>query len=229
MAFNPPSSSLGQLQGVPFSSAIDAAPDLKQIYDDFDKTPDGRNDPNKCKALLKFPDGTIFWSSKMAIDADGPAAGPGRRSGTQLDPGSGQDDTTFHYPGTNKGLASEVVPFIVLPGGSFGSKTDLAIGDMAIVIFGDKIAAAICGDLGPTKKIGEGSIRIHEHVHPPAPDPCIRNNQGFCHKIHNVSIDEDVLFFAFPGSSIVRGLTQETIETQVKEKAFALYNKLRGV
>jgi glycosyl hydrolase group 75 (putative chitosanase) len=229
MAFNPPSSSLGQLQGVPFSSAIDAAPDLKQIYDDFDKTPDGKNDPNKCKALLKFPNGTIFWSSKMAIDADGPAAGPDRRSGTQLDPGSGQDDTTFHYPGTNKGLASEVVPFIVLPGGSFGSKTGLAIGDMAIVIFGDKIAAAICGDLGPTKKIGEGSIRIHEHVHPPAPDPCIRNDQGFCRRIHNVSIDEDVLFFAFPGSSIVSGLTQETIETKVKEKAFALYNKLRGV
>jgi hypothetical protein len=229
MAFNPPSSSLGQVEGVPFSKAVNAAPDVKQIFDDFDKTSAGKNDPSKCKALLKFPDGTIFWSSKMAIDADGPAADSGRGSGTQLDPGSGQDDTTFHYPGTKNGLASEIVPYIVLPLGSFRSKTGLAIGDMAIVIFGDKIAAAICGDLGPAKKIGEGSIRVHEHLHPPAPDPCARNNQGFCRRIINVSIDEDVLFFVFPGSSIVSGLTQETIETMVKGNAFALYNKLRGV
>jgi hypothetical protein len=96
------------------------------------------------------------------------------------------------------------------------------------VIFGDTITAAICGDLGPAKKIGEGSIRVHEHLHPPAPDPCIRNNQGFCRRIINVSIDEDVLFCAFPGSSIAGELSQETIETKLKEKAFALYNKLRG-
>src|ERR1700738_890438 len=130
MEFNPPSSSLGQLQGVPFSKAIDAAPDLKQIYDDFDKTPDGKNDPNKCQALLKFPDGAIFWSSKMAIDADGPAAGPGRLCGSKLDIDFGQDDTTYHFPGTNNGLPSELIPYIVLPGGTFRSNTGVAMGDM---------------------------------------------------------------------------------------------------
>jgi len=228
MQFNPPSRSLGLLQGVSFADAIDAAPDLKKTFDDFDKTPGGKSDPNNCKALLRFPDGTIFWSSKMAIDADGPAAGPGRKSGVQLDPDSGQSDTSFHYPNTSKGLASELVPYIVLPLGSFRSKTALHVGDMAIVIFGDKITGAICGDLGPPNKIGEGSIRTHEHIHPPAPDPCIRDADGFCKRIHNVGIAEDVLFFAFPGSAIDGDLDQSTIEAKTHEKAIALYNKLRA-
>jgi hypothetical protein len=229
MAFNPPPASLAQLTGVPFNNAVNTAASLKAIFDAFDHTAAGSSDPNKCKALLKFPGGAIFWSSKMAIDADGPAAGAGRRSGTQLDPGTGQDGTSFHYPNTTIGLSSEVVPYIVLPGGSFRSSTGLALGDMAVVIYKDKITAAICGDMGPTKKIGEGSIRVHEHLHPPAPDPCIRDTQGFCRRIHNVSIDEDVLFFVFPGSAITAGLTQSTIEAKVTAKALHLYNTLRGV
>src|SRR2546428_731283 len=70
----------------------------KKRYDQFDKS--GTKDPNLCKALLQFPDhGAVFWSSKMAIDADGPPAGPGRPNGKQLDPGSGQNGTSFQLPG----------------------------------------------------------------------------------------------------------------------------------
>ena len=121
----------------------------------------------------------------MAIDADGPAAGVGRLSGSQLDPGTGQNDTTLHFCDTAQGLPSEAVPYIVLPGATFRSNTGLTIGDVALVIFKDKIAAAICGDIGPSKKIGEGSIRLHEALHPPAPDPCsLRQPDGSC----NVSL-----------------------------------------
>jgi Fungal chitosanase of glycosyl hydrolase group 75 len=228
-SFTPPDVSAALCENVPFQSASDTAIDNKAAFDAFDQTPEGQNDSSRCKALLAFPDGTIFWSSKMAIDADGPAAGVGRLSGSQLDPDSGQNDTTFHFCDTDQGLPSEAVPYIVLPGGTFRTNTGLAIGDVALIIFKDKIAAAICGDIGPSKKIGEGSIRLHEALHPPAPDPCsLRQPDGSCERILNDSIEEDVLFFVFPNSSFGEELTVSNLETLVNERAFALYNKFRG-
>jgi Fungal chitosanase of glycosyl hydrolase group 75 len=214
---------------VPFDTATDTAEENKAAFDAFDETSAGQKDPNQCKALLAFPDAQIFWSSKMAIDADGPAAGDGYRTGSQLDPDSGQDDTTFHFPGTTDGLPSEGLPYIVLPGGSFKKNTGLAVGDVAVVIFGDKITAAICGDVGPAKKIGEGSIRLHEALHPPAPDPCsLRQPDGSCKPVLNASIEEDVLFFVFPDSGFGEELTPASLEALVKERAYSLFNKLRG-
>src|SRR2546430_17029765 len=75
-SFEPPDLSAGQCEGVPFDSASDTATDNKAAFDAFDETPAGKRDPSRCKALLAFVVGSIFWSSKMAIDADGPAAGP---------------------------------------------------------------------------------------------------------------------------------------------------------
>jgi Fungal chitosanase of glycosyl hydrolase group 75 len=228
-SFTAPKASAGLCENVPFDSASDTAIDNKAAFDAFDQRPQGKNDPSQCKALLAFPDGTIFWSSKMAIDADGPAAGAGRLSGSQLDPDTGQNDTTLHFPDTNEGLPSEAVPYIVLPGATFRSNTGLTIGDVALVIFKDKIAAAVCGDIGPSKKIGEGSIRLHEGLHPPAPDPCsLRQPDGSCKRILNASIEEDVLFFVFPNSSFGEELRVSNLETLVNERAFALYNKFRG-
>jgi hypothetical protein len=228
-SFKPPSASASQCDGVPFADAINVAQENKEMFDDFDRTR-AKNDPSKCKAILKFPDGTIFWSSKMAIDADGPVAGPNRLSGSQLDIDSGQDDTSFHFPGSGKGLPSEIIPYIVLPGGTFRKNTGLAFGDVATVIFKDKATAAICGDMGPQKKIGEGSIRLHEALHPPAPDPCsLRNPDGSCKRILNASIEEDVLFLVYPGSAFDDDFTLQNLEAKVKERAFTLFNKLRGV
>ena len=131
MAFKPPPASAGQCNGIPFEDGENVAVENKAAFDAFDKTPKGKNDPSKCKALLAFPgNAAIFWSSKMAICADGPAAGPGRRSGSELDPGPGQDDTKLHFS-NGKGLPSETIPYIVLPGGSFRSNTGLAFGDVA--------------------------------------------------------------------------------------------------
>src|SRR4029450_103370 len=169
--------------GVPFDAAVNFAPEAKRRYDEFDRTPRNR-DPSKCKALLAFL-GTgdeiqaVFWSAKMSIDADGPAAGPGHKKGKDLDP-TGQNVTTFRFS-NGKSLPAEAVPYIVLPqneaeDGSFDPK--VAIGDVAIVIFKDMITAAICGDLGPVKKIGEASIRVHEALQPACPDPCRRVGDG---------------------------------------------------
>src|SRR5437762_7882128 len=127
-SFTAPEASAGLCEDVPFDSASDTAIDNKAAFDSFDQTPHGNNDPSRCKALLAFPDGTIFWSSKMAIDADGPAAGVGRLSGSQLDPDSGQNDTSFRFCDTDQALPSEAVSYIVLPGATFRSNTGLALG-----------------------------------------------------------------------------------------------------
>jgi hypothetical protein len=226
--FQPPEASAGQCSGLPFDQAADIAQEIKAVFDEFDETPAGQNDPSKCKALLQFANGTIFWSSKMAIDADGPAAGPGRLAGSQLDPDSGKDDTSLHFP-DGSGLPSETMLYLVLPGGPFRKVTNLALGDVAAVVYGNKITAAICGDIGPARKIGEGSIRLHEAIHPPAPDPCSRRQaDGSCKRILNASIEEDVLFFVFPESGFGDDLAPETLEANVKERALSLFNKLRG-
>jgi hypothetical protein len=228
MSYTPPPSSAVLVQGIPFESAKDIAQSCKRLFDAADQGPHNR-DLSRCKALLLLPDGTVFWSSKMAIDADGPAADSGRLSGSRLDPPDGQDDTSYHYPDNGLGLAAEVVPYIVLPGGTFGKDTGLELGDMAVVIFGDKMAAAVAGDIGPVKKIGEGSIRLHELLHPPAPDPCIsRDANNNCQKVRNASIGEDVLFFVFPGSAFASGLDQSNVESEVSMRAMNLFIKLSG-
>jgi Fungal chitosanase of glycosyl hydrolase group 75 len=238
MPFKPPAASKRQLGGVPFERAVDFAVAAKKKFDAADRKP-GNRDPSRCRALLKFPDsgdqkGAVFWSSKMAIDADGPSAGPGRLKGRELDPSDGQNDTTFHFS-DGRGLPSEAVAYIVVPEREPGSKYTfdpaVGIGDIAVVIFKDKIAAAICGDIGPSSKIGEASIRIHEVLQQQGcPDPCTkRNDKGFCQRARNASVAQDVLYFVFPGSAFARGeLTFDNINTKVKERAFALYNKLRG-
>lgn len=238
MSFKPPEDSVIQLTGIDFETAVETASDAKDRFDKFDQNPKN-TDKSRCKALLKFPDGTIFWSSKMSIDADGPAAGAGRLKGSELDPfpgddgkPEGRDDTSYEFSGGGS-FPSETVPYIVLPHDPGDTNTpfhpDLKLGDVAIVIYADKITSAICGDIGPARKIGEASIRVHEALHPPAPDPCKkRDSSGFCRLILNASIEEDVLFFVFPNSRMT-GLAPDTIETRIKENAYRRYNFLRNI
>ncbi len=232
MSFIPPSKSAALVDGIPFEDAIDTAVVAKKRYDQFDKS--GTKDPNLCKALLQFPDhGAVFWSSKMAIDADGPAAGPGRPNGKQLDPGSGQNGTSFQLPGGGS-LPSETVRYLVLSEDVHDNKEafhpDLALGDVAVIIYKDKMTTAICGDMGPVVKIGEASIATHMGLKGAAPDPCHRDSNGNCTVIHDSSIEQDVLFFVFPHSEASLGsdLTLENLNDRVQELAEGLFNKLRG-
>jgi Fungal chitosanase of glycosyl hydrolase group 75 len=239
MDFTPPTASKEQLTGVPFDSAeasdVEAA--AKERYDAFD-TP-ANKDPNTCKGLFHFEDGTVFWSSKMGVDADGPAApdDPRRRNGKQMDPGAGQNGTSFHLPQGRGDLPSEVVPYLVLPmnaqkNGPF--HPNLHLGDVAVVIYKGVKTAAICGDIGPLNKIGEGSIALHEQLGPAAPDPCKNHRDpttGFCQRIFDSSIEEDVLFFVFPGSAFDDDLELSDLtgtDNELRDRAFGLYDKLRG-
>lgn len=54
-------------------------------------------------------------------------------------------------------------PFIVIPGG-FRQAENVQIGDYAIVIHGDVIYPAIVGDVGPSDKAGEASLRLAKEI-----------------------------------------------------------------
>jgi hypothetical protein len=54
-------------------------------------------------------------------------------------------------------------PYIVLPMG-LGKTDGGKVGDYALVIFGDRIFPAIVGDIGPSDKAGEASLRIAKEI-----------------------------------------------------------------
>jgi len=155
------------------------------------------------------------------------------RSGVlEFKDGSGQNGTSFHLP-DGSFLSSEAVRYVVLPEDLHDNKQpfhpDLALGDVAVVIYKDKMTTAICGDMGPVVKIGEGSIATHVGLKGAAPDPCKRDSpDGPCKRIHDSSIEQDVLFFVFPHSALGGELTASNLEAKVKERASALFDKLRG-
>src|SRR5437762_801071 len=234
MSFKPPPTSAAFVDGVAFADATDTAIAAKKRYDQFDKS--GTKDPNMCKALLQFPDhGAVFWSSKMAVDADGPAAGPGLKNGKELDPANGRLGTSFHLTPNGGFLPSEAIRYVVLPEDIVDNKKpfhpDLALGDVAVVIYKNKLTTAICGDMGPVIKIGEGSIATHLGLKGAAPDPCRRDTpDGPCRIIHDSSIEQDVLFFVFPHSASQLGgdLTIENLNARVEELAKQLFASLSG-
>jgi glycosyl hydrolase group 75 (putative chitosanase) len=54
-------------------------------------------------------------------------------------------------------------PYIVLPSG-LGKADGGKIGDYVVVVFGDRIFPAIVGDIGPSDKTGEASLRIAKEI-----------------------------------------------------------------
>jgi len=78
-------------------------------------------------------------------------------------------------------------PYIVLPSGL--SKADGGkVGDYAVVIFADRILPAIVGDVGPSDKAGEASLRIAKEINTLA----TANNRPVS--------DLKVTYLIFPGS-----------------------------
>ncbi len=65
-------------------------------------------------------------------------------------------------------LIAEADPFIVIPLSFLGRRDENefgpAIGDYAVVVFGDQLYPAIAGDGGPTWKFGEASLRIARQI-----------------------------------------------------------------
>jgi len=79
-------------------------------------------------------------------------------------------------------------PYIVLPSG-FGKADGGKVGDYAVVVFGDRIFPALVGDIGPSDKAGEASLRIAKEINALAPP----NNRPVS--------DLKVTYLIFPGTA----------------------------
>jgi hypothetical protein len=100
-------------------------------------------------------------------------------------------------------------PYIVLPAGL--SKVDGGkVGDYSVVIFGDRIFPAVVGDIGPSDKTGEASLRIAKEINAQA----TANNRPVS--------DLKVTYMIFPGTAETPGppdleKLQARCESLVKE------------
>jgi hypothetical protein len=176
------------------------------------------------KIILKLPGGQIYIEADMDIDADGsPRA-------TQIDPGNGQLMTSLQYSGVSgqaKNVNSEVVPYFVLPGNrdhpeqSFFRRNGIKLGDIAAVIFKDKIEYAIFADVGPQTKMGEGSIALAQSLgHNPFK---IVNGKP----IVKFGIPKDVIYIIFPQTRVTP-LTPGTVVEKTRQSGKQLFINLGG-
>ncbi len=61
-------------------------------------------------------------------------------------------------------LIAATDPYIVLPGLMARAKDAGKVGDYAIVVVGDQLYPAIVGDVGPSDRVGEASLRIAKEI-----------------------------------------------------------------
>jgi Fungal chitosanase of glycosyl hydrolase group 75 len=180
-------------------------------------------DPSHLGALLRMPDGAVFWQSKMALDVDGSwVAWSGRGGATD------QQLTSYTWPGaTDKAsqaaqLDPDRIPFIVIPndglrgitgsaakelGAEFAQRTGLRFGDMGVVIYRDQWTPVMVGDGGPFMRVGEASSKVFESIRQSRcrgwnsdKSRCIGSASGG-YPYRDFGIDRDVLFIVWPNSA----------------------------
>jgi hypothetical protein len=180
------------------------------------------NDKSHNTALLRLDGDVLFFEAKMGVDADGSPLAKKNAGPTDL------PDTSLRYPLPQKpSIDADKVPFIVIPLGGFGASLGVELGDVATVVHDGHAVSAIVADEGPTCKIGEGSIQLHELIDHPV---CTaRNDQHECEKIHDSSIETGVMYFIFPGSKrlLYPGLTPDNVNERVNDVAARLFDELR--
>lgn len=237
--YTPPATSAGVLRDVDFAAARPLDEDYRAQFDRCDRENIFRGvrmtgfrrcntDPNRVRALLKFPNGAVFFESKMGLDIDG-----SKKACT--DPGLADLCATwFRWPGLSgnaRFVDSDKFPYVVIPianqrGRSdpeFRDKTGVDQGDLGVVVFRDKVVPVFVADGGPHNKLGEGSAALFREL---GQDRCRRmGREGHCELYHDVSIEGRVLFFLFPGSKI-QGLTPENALETVRREALRRFAEL---
>ena len=234
--YTPPSLSVNALKNIQFSQAVPFNEEYRKQFELCDKenTFNGETmkgfrkcsgDPNNVKALLKFPDETIFFESKLSLDIDGSWKACNDPGLVDLCP------TSYSWKGlsgNNKFVDSDKFPFIVIPATSpeFRNKTGITMGDLGVVVYKDKVIPIFVADGGPFNKLGEGSSALFREL---GEDRCTkRNTDGNCINFRNTSIVGKVLFFVFPKSKI-SDLSPDNAINKIKSEALSRFQKLKKV
>ncbi len=153
--------------------------------------------------------GAFTYRAKMDVDSDG---APGITHAQDPDH---QAATALHF---KQGYAdASKRPYVVLPPG-LAKATGAKLGDLVQVSYNGKTAYAIYGDVGPSNKLGEGSMDLARRLGI-NPDP----RRGGTH-------DENVQYTVLPGSGraagIVNGGDAPTAD-QVQAAGAAAFDRAR--
>jgi len=189
--YHPPSAALARPGGI-----VEALKEATKIEHSFRKGG---------KAIFKLAGGELYYDSLLDLDSDG------SRFASQ--DATGQSDTSLHQP-DGKPVDSDAIPFFVLPGG-FNSQFGIRLGDVAAVIFRDRVEFAVFADHGPSKKLGEGSIALHRSL---------GHETIGGGRFHDEAIDADVLTIVFPGSGDGSPQTPD----KIRETGARLFTTLGG-
>jgi hypothetical protein len=228
--YAPPVASAAVLKGIDFASGALAGDQFRKRFTTCDSsdTCDGKllkfgcsKDPNRNTVMLKLSGNVVFFDGKMGVDADGSPL-------SQKTPGvTDQPQTSFRYPSSgNPSVDSDKVPFIVIPGGGFAKALGVEFGDIAAVVYKDRIAYALVADQGPACKLGEGSMELHKEL---GHTVCIaRDAANECTKLRNAGIERDVLYFIFLGSrsKIINGLNPGNINNRLSVEGAGLMSTI---
>jgi hypothetical protein len=134
-------------------------------------------------------------------------------------PGYYISTTALQQPGINPQtpqaqLDSNQVPFIVIPGPWQSEQyQNIQIGDFALVYrkSNKSWVPAIVGDLGPRKKLGEGSVYLHQQL---GNNPFVMRPDGHLRAYRGIKA-KDAVYFIFPGSRRTEVLiTSDLIKTE---------------
>ncbi|SHG29044.1 chitosanase of glycosyl hydrolase group 75 [Kaistia soli DSM 19436] len=208
---------------------------FRQLYADCDRTNlfggrslptyNGRRlkcstDPNNLAALKTWGDGTVVFTAKASVDADGsPVIG-----------GSGWPNQVQTWLNFDRGSEfifanAEEIPFIVVPQRtpdrqiSFQRDTGIGPGDLAIAIKGDKCSFGVVGDSGPWFRIGEASMRTQADLGNPQ---CARQDEHPCKRLRGgsgIGIAAGVTYVVFPKTRPRPLLSQTAAEVAAREGA----------
>jgi hypothetical protein len=238
--YSPPPASAGAVGGIDFNSAVAIDESYRAEFDRCDQHDvfEGQSmrgmrkcggDKNRVKALLKFPNGTVFFESKLSLDIDGSQKACNA-------PGAADNCATWfkwsNLTGKAQYVDSDKYPFVVIPiaglgGGNdeeFRRKTGIDKGDMGVVIYKNKVVPVFVADGGPNNKLGEGSAALLKAL---GEDRCLEWwADGHCSRYRDFSVPGGVLFFLFPGSSVTDLSPDNALDT-VSREAFRRFQELK--
>lgn len=158
-----------------------------------------------------------WWG--VVTDNGQPNGTPLIQSANDPAPGAYISQTSYHLVGPNgerlddnkpdKYLDSEVYPFIVLPlPCALLAGAEVVLGSMAFVRYTGAFSAALVGDKGPTRRIGEGSCKL-----------C--RNLGVNPSARNGGVDSiNVWYYWHPGEPAI--IAPQFIEGATNDTTFAL-------
>jgi hypothetical protein len=141
------------------------------------------------KFMCRFPGGQLYFDSKLELDTDGSIYS------AHIHDKTGQPTTSAKNP-DGSSLDADLINYFVLPG-HFYHHYGIRIGDIGVVIYGMRKVFACFGDVGPSNKLGEGSIALHREL---GHETIVGRDTQSGGRLINSGISSDVITIVFPGS-----------------------------